>query len=143
MYGWLNVKFIIGCVVCAIAFCAGWYINQNRWEKRDAERIVKLTEVTKKVQDTIHAAYVVERNAKDEEIRSISKRLADALSGLRDRPSRTTSTITGVGKGSTGAELSREDADFLVREAARADEVVADRNACYAVYESARIALGK
>lgn len=142
MYG-ISLRLIAVCVTLCVVFAAGWLVNGMRWEKREAERIVKLTETAKNVQNTIHAVYVAERNKKDEEIRSVNKRLADALSGLRDRPSRTEGSVTGIGKASTGAELSREDADFLVREAARADEVVAERNACYAVYESARIALGK
>ena len=143
MYGLINVKFIIGCVVCAIAFCAGWYVNGNRWEKKRDAEILKLAEKTKAVQNTLYATYVAERNRKDEEIRNVNKRLADALNGLRDRPSRTESSIAGFRKGSTGAELSREDAGFLIREAARADEVVAQRNACYAIYEHARVTLGQ
>lgn len=142
MYG-ISLRLVSVFVALCVVFASGWWINGMRWEKREAERIVKLTEAARNVQNTIHAVYVAERNKKDEEIRSVNKRLADALSGLRDRPSRTAGSVTGIGKASTGAELSREDSQFLIREAARADEVVADRNACYALYESARIALGK
>lgn len=143
MYGGLSVKFIIVVVGLIGSFLFGAYVNGIRLEKKHQAQIIELAEKTRAVQNTITAAYVLERNKKDEEIRSISKRLADALVGLRDRPSRIESTITPIGKGATGAQLSREDAEFLTREAARADEIVADRNACYAVYESARIALGK
>lgn len=41
----------------------------------------------------------------------------------------------------TGAELPREDAEFLVREAARADSITKERNFYYEEYERARGAL--
>jgi hypothetical protein len=47
----------------------------------------------------------------------------------------------GVAKGATGAELSREDAGFLTREAARADALRAELNYCYQMYDEAKKSL--
>lgn len=68
------------------------------------------------------------------------------LDELRKRPSRSsapTSSPAGPGDGkafvgATGAELFREDASFLVREAARADTVRESLKACYVQYDAVR-----
>ena len=125
------------------SFLFGAYVNGLRLTKKYQAETLALAEKTKVVQNTITAAYVLERNKKDDEIRNVTKRLNDALIGLRDRPSRTENTIASFGKAISGAQLSREDAEFLTREAARADEIVAQRNACYATYEHARLNLGQ
>ena len=44
---------------------------------------------------------------------------------------------TGACPAATGAQLSREDAEFLAREAARADAVVAGLKACQTTYRAA------
>jgi len=61
----------------------------------------------------------------------ISSDLADALERLRQRPARRVpDPAVTTCNGSTGAELSAEDAGFLEREAARADELRAALDAC-------------
>ena len=44
---------------------------------------------------------------------------------------------TGACPAATGAQLSRQDAEFLAREAARADSVVVSLKACHQVYGTA------
>lgn len=79
---------------------------------------------------------------KTDEIATIRSAHADDLSRLQQRANRKPTPASGLPsaspacQGSTGAELSREDAAFLVGEAARADEHRAALNACYQAYDS-------
>jgi hypothetical protein len=80
--------------------------------------------------------------AKDEQIRIIGDQLDTALASLRERPARpasgNVSKASGTCKGATGASLSRPDAEFLVRESARADRLRSALETCYARYEEIR-----
>ena len=71
---------------------------------------------------------------KNDQITAINSQLADTLVQLQQRPSRPTKTSTATG--GTGATLYAQDAEFLVREAARADEIRIGLQACYAQYDS-------
>lgn len=75
--------------------------------------------------------------AKDEKIVAISAQRDLALGELRNRPQRPASgpvpTPPGNCPSTTGAQLLRDDAEFLVRLAARADTIAAERDACYAL----------
>ena len=78
---------------------------------------------------------------KDEKIKSISSKLNITLNELQQRTSRsssnTSSTTPSSGKTCTGAELYREDGEFLAREAARADKILEERDYYYSEYERA------
>lgn len=69
------------------------------------------------------------------EVSTVRRTLDIALDSLRDRPDRHAGGMPEVSRancaGATGAELSRPDAEFLAREAARADEQRAGLDACY------------
>ena len=71
---------------------------------------------------------------KNAQIASINNQLVDAISELRKRPSRAQSASNG--SCGTGATLSAEDAEFLTREAARADIIRSGLFACYKQYDS-------
>lgn len=76
-----------------------------------------------------------------EKIAAADKRLRIALNSLRSRPDRTVylpSDPRPDCKGSTGAELSRPDGEFLAGEAARADSIRAGLEACYAYADAIR-----
>ena len=77
---------------------------------------------------------------KDEAIQNIHARLDDALGELRKRPARPASgpvpTSSCNGQGGTGAGIYAEDAGFLVRESARADQLRAALGACYSQYDA-------
>lgn len=84
-------------------------------------------------------ALLVEQEKNDE----IKKLTADAeflRISLQQRPSRpqTIYINTEVASSCTGRELYKEDGEFLVREAARAQSVVAERNYYYQQYEQVR-----
>lgn len=93
-------------------------------------------------QDAMQESADKDRDAKDETIRTISDQRDAALIKLRNRPSRPTTPDTpkdsNVSQACTGRELFREDAEFLTREAARADQIVAERNYYYSQYEKVR-----
>ena len=74
------------------------------------------------------------RNQKDVQINSINAQLVDAVSELRKRPSRAQDPSNG--SCGTGATLSAEDAEFLIREAARADKIRTSLDACYKQYDT-------
>ena len=59
---------------------------------------------------------------------------------MRERPLRGANVpgTAGACPPATGAQLSREDAEFLAREAARDDAVVARLKACHQVYSDAK-----
>lgn len=84
------------------------------------------------------------------EIAAINASRDAALDELRGRPSRldatTSTTIAGTCTtplGGSGAFLFREDAGFLIGEAARADRVRVSLKACYAQYDNARDSLAE
>lgn len=90
------------------------------------------------------------KKAKDEEKSKSDaavRRLTADLAGLRNRAERRANADTeGAGTvgqcaGASGAELSRPDAEFLTREAARADDAAERLNQCNADYDTVRAAI--
>jgi len=73
-----------------------------------------------------------------EKLAEVQHHLDVAIISLRDRPKRS-ATLPDTPRvecaGASGRELSREDAEFLAREAARADTIRAGLEACYAAYD--------
>lgn len=77
---------------------------------------------------------------KDGKIASIRNELDRANSLLKSRPQRPKdyTTSSSVGSSCTGRELYQEDGLFLRGEAARAEQIVVERDYWYNQYESAR-----
>ena len=73
----------------------------------------------------------IEKNAK---IKVINDQLVNAISELRKRPSRTAEANNG--QSCNGTSLYAEDAEFLIREASRADTIRIALDSCYKQYES-------
>lgn len=94
----------------------GWLLRVNESEQR------RINET-----DTIRTAYAVELNR-------VQNRASRKPTGTGAMPDPTPAC-----QGSTGAELSREDATFLIGEAARADEQRAALSACYRAYDAVAI----
>ena len=77
------------------------------------------------------------RTEKDAQIKAINNQLVDAVSELRKRTSRSSEASDGsTAKGCDGSKLYAEDAEFLIREASRADEIRVSLLSCYKQYES-------
>jgi hypothetical protein len=125
MFG-VNIYAIIAVVAVAL-FCGG-FVNGCSYQQSKAEKTIR----DKEHQYQADADQI--RKDKDAQIKVINNQLVDAVSELRKRPSRTAETSNG--KNCNGASLFAEDAEFLVREAARADEVRVALDACYKQYEA-------
>jgi len=125
MFG-INIYAIIAVVAVAL-FCGG-FVNGCSYQQSKAEKTIRDKEHQYQ-SDTDKI-----RIEKDAQIKAINNQLVDAVSELRKRPSRTAETPNG--KGCNGDSLFAEDSEFLVREAARADEIRVALQACYKQYES-------
>jgi phage-related minor tail protein len=117
-------------IIASVAFVMGWQVNgwrlDSAYQKERANAILQ----AKIAQDRLQKQSEEAERAKNEQIRVVNNRLANALGELRERSSRVSNAPENC-QGTSGRELSREDAEFLVREAARADQLRAALNACY------------
>ena len=125
MFG-VNIYAIIAVVAVAL-FCGG-FVNGCSYQQSKAEKTIR----DKEHQYQTDAEKI--RTDKDAQIKVINTQLVDAISGLRSRSSSATKTING--QDCNGQALSAPDAEFLIREAARADEIRVALGACYEQYES-------
>lgn len=113
-----------------------------RWEAKTYHELAESSEAARKQeamwQGVINGAV---RNYENE-VAGVRRNLGLALDGLRSRPDRAPGGMPADARaacaGGTGAELSRADAEFLVGEAARADEQRAGLAACYRVIDGVR-----
>ena len=124
MFG-LNM-YVIYAGIATILFVGG-FVNGCSYHESKAEKVVREKE------HEYQAAADNIRKAKDAQIKDINNQLVDAIGELRERPGRTTETSNG--QGCNGTRLFAEDSEFLVREAARADEIRVALDACYQQYE--------
>ena len=108
----------------------GYSIEEGRFDRYKAAQFAQVQKLQE--QHQIDADQI--RKEKDAQISNINNQLFDAISELHKRPSR--SEIAANGQGGTGANLSSEDALFLIREAARADIIRTGLQACYDQYDS-------
>lgn len=140
----------IGALVAVIvgASVAGWTVRG--WKEDSAINSLRTT-IAQGVAAAATEARRIERNEQEvvnhalrtqnESLAGIAARLRTDLERLRQRPERPAiaagvpAAVDPACAGATGAELSRPDAEFLVREAARADEIRAGLVACYAVID--------
>ena len=140
----LNPWVILGIVATLIGTAAGGYLWGD--SSRNTAWLAKIeTDKRKSIEQalTLERANQEKANAairnQAAEQAAINTRLRADLAGLRNRAERPADlsaiSVTRC-TGATGAELSRSDAEFLVGEAARADEIRAGLAACYAVIDS-------
>ena len=82
--------------------------------------------------------------AKDDQIRTINRRLVAAIGELRNRPERpaVVPENSGACRSGTGSGLYRPDGEFLAGEAARAASIAAERDACHALVDQLRAPVG-
>jgi len=124
------VKLGIFLVLLLGAGYVGYALESARFDRYKTAQITQ----TQKAQEQHQEAADRIRKDKDAQINSINAQLVDAISGLRERPNRTQAASNG--SCGTGATLSASDAEFLVREAARADQIRAGLSACYQQYDA-------
>ena len=118
---------VIYAVVAVTLFCGG-FVSGCQHQQSSQEKVIR----EKEHQYQANADQI--RIEKDAQIKAINNQLVDAISELRKRTSRTDKTTNG--QGGTGATLFAEDAEFLIREAARADQIRTGLEACYKQYDA-------
>ena len=149
MFGELTwIKLGAAVAALLVAFTSGWIINGWRWNNTalklaaaQTKALIDAERKSRKQELALQAAADAARSTKDAEITIIRNQLDAALVSLRERPLRGANLpgAAGTCPPATGAQLSREDAEFLAREAARADAVVAELNYCRLNYENAHL----
>jgi hypothetical protein len=125
MFG-LNT-YAIYAITAIVLFCAG-FVSGCQHEQTAQEKTIR----SKEHQYQADADKI--RIEKDAQIKAINDKLVDAISELRKRPSRTEQAVNGSSCNGTG--LYAEDAEFLIREASRADTIRVALQSCYQQYES-------
>ena len=128
IFAWIKIG------ACVIALAGSWYMGYSFEASRFAQyKADQITETQKKEHEAQLATDEI-RKTKDAQIANINNQLADALVSLRSRNSRTDKANNG--QSGTGATLYAEDAEFLIREAARADTIRIGLEACYKQYDA-------
>jgi hypothetical protein len=125
MFG-INIYAIIA-MVSVVLFCGG-FVNGCSYHQSKAEKTIR----DKEHQYQSDADKI--RTEKDAQIKAINGQLVNAVSELRKRTSRTEKASNG--SNCNGSSLYAEDAEFLIREAARADEIRVGLQACYKQYDA-------
>jgi hypothetical protein len=124
------IKLGAAAVALLLAAYFGYSFEHSRFVAYKATIVAEKANIEKAYQAK---ADQIERD-KNAQIRNINAQLVDAVSELRKRPSR--ATEASAGQSCNGARLYAEDAEFLVREAARADEIRVGLAACYKQYDA-------
>jgi hypothetical protein len=122
----MNIYAIYAMVAISL-FCGG-FVSGCQHEQTKQEKAIR----DKEHQYQSDADKI--REEKDAQIKAINGQLVDAISELRKRTSRTEKASNG--SNCNGSGLYAEDAEFLIREAARADEIRVGLQACYKQYEA-------
>lgn len=143
----------IGAFVLLAALCFGWHVKDKQEgiseavERATSDLIAKYDKALRleqekalKASNDLQAKADKDRQERDDKINRINADLNVALIELRKRPERPSDYTPNPDNPSTctGAELYREDAEFLAREAARAERVKQERDYYYQSYEEVR-----
>lgn len=126
------IKIGVGIAALALSWYLGYNFEKSRFDRYKLDQI----EVTQKLRDEHQAAADNIEREKNAQINAISNKLADALVQLRQRPARPKVETPGTTTCGDGRSLYAEDAEFLIREAARADTIRAGLEACYQQYDA-------
>lgn len=142
MLMWIRIA-IISAVFLALL---GFHLNaiekaedrvNKKWEAAELKKDLERQEKEKTILDN---ALALERE-KNEEITKLNLTVNGLRYSLRNRPSRETIRYvehSEAPRACTGAELSREDGEFLAGEAARAAVIAKERDYYYQQYEQVR-----
>jgi len=129
----LPILTYVKIVAIALFICGSWYNGYSiGYSKLTKYKLEQETETRQKEAEQQAATDQI-RKDKDAQITAINSQLADALIQLRNRPSR--AQAANNGQNGTGSTLFAEDAEFLVREATRADTIRTALDACYKQYD--------
>ena len=138
-------------IALAVILVALWAFHEydkaqavNKVVEQAEQASKEYKERTERVQKTLDASHRSALKEKDAKINSIERNLRSDIERLRNREVRpNVVTITETRETCTGTGLYREDAEFLTREAARAERVREERDYFWQQYEKARLELEK
>lgn len=148
---WLLVIAFLGAGFLGVKFWEHRLVQQG-YDKAQAEYAVKLAKAqTKAAEQAADLQNITDnlRRIKNAEVAALTRSRDAALAELRKRPERPAGYVPApasdgsITPGCTGAQLFRPDAEFLVREAAAADELRLALSACYKQYSAAQSALSE
>ena len=125
------VKLAAALAALAFSWYLGYSFEASRFDRYKADQVLE----TQKLKDEHQAAADKIEKDKNDQINAINTKLSNALVELRNRPSRPKSEATNASTCGTGATLYAEDAEFLIREASRADTIRTALDACYKQYD--------
>lgn len=142
-----RAKIIASVAVLAALWAFHEYDKAQAVKEIRQEMVIKSKEYaerTERATNALEASLRSETKQKDAKIDSIQRQLADTIKRLRERPVRpNVVTVTEIREACTGAQLYREDGEFLAREAARAERILEERNFYWQRYEDSRLTLEK
>ena len=157
MFERLAIYAVIGVLVAGIA--GTWHTNRveraveaatNSLTEKYSATYVEGLEASLKASNTLLAGALQDKESLENEKTTLSTQHKSVVAGLQHRGTRAESkaatpniSAAPVVQTCTGAELSREDSEFLAGEAARADQILSERNYYYNQYEKARLAVEK
>lgn len=141
----MNPWAIGGSVLLFALYTGGVYLkgthdNDVHWQAKVAQERNEWVMASREKEHQLQEKTNVAIRKQTADLEATNARLQSQLIGLRNRPNRPVilPSVPRPGcEGATGAELSKPDAEFLVREAARADAIRAGLSACYAVIDGA------
>lgn len=142
----LKWQMLLLVLMLLLAFATGWWARDtlaaiDRMEEavRQAQAMREAVQGARAEEQRLQKVTndALEKQARD--AARVAANLAAELHGLRDRAERAermSADSRAACAGADGRELSRPDAEFLARLAARADEQRAALSACYAVLDA-------
>lgn len=140
-----RAKIIASVVVLAALWAFHEYDKAQAVQEVRKELVAKSKEYAERSEratKALEASLRSESIQKDAKIADIERNLRSAIKRLHDRPVRpNVVTVTEIREACTGAQLYREDGEFLAREAARAERILEERNFYWQQYENARVKL--
>ena len=136
---WLAIRYLLAV---SIGLLAGWTVQgwrksaeiqslKTQAAEKEAQAVSKALDLTRQASQKTQR--IIDRQR--DEIKTLNIGLERTLGELRQRPARLPDPPAAC-QGTTGAELSRQDAEFLAREAARADKLRISLETCYQQYEA-------
>jgi len=153
---WLINRWVAGALVSVLLLGIAWWNGygmgkesvQREWDADRARQEIaraNLVDLTRKAEQQLQQAADQQQKEKRDALDRLSRQHRALVNSLRDRPQRhAPGAMPGSAgpaqsqPGCTGAELHREDAEFLVGEAVRADAIRAELEACYVQYDAVR-----
>ena len=119
-------------------------------EAQTTKENFKLKERALNTQVALQESFNNIQKDKDAKIKTLNARVASLTRSLQERPNRPEPSgvpnSTGIEEskpGATGAQLYRQDGEFLAGEAARAELIKEELLGCYKSYDEAKSALGE